>query len=88
MHEEISNNKIWYQNTAKAYLSRYFHFNIPFNNCTQATRWNALVIKVGVVCMGVGVSMQLKEEIAWAIDTRLWIISNKMLFKIVILLIS
>ena len=26
----------------------------------------------------------LKEELAWVIDKRLWIISNKMLFKIVL----
>ena len=33
---------------------------------------------------GVHVSKRLKEELAWAIDKRLWVISNKMLFKTVI----
>ena len=32
----------------------------------------------------VHVSKSLKEELAWAIDKRLQLISNKMLFKIVI----
>ena len=34
--------------------------------------------------VNVRVSKSLKEELAWAIDKRLWIISTKMLFKIVI----
>ena len=38
-----------------------FSLNIDY---TQATRWSALVIKVSVVCMGVHVSLCLKEELA------------------------
>ena len=34
--------------------------------------------------VNVGVSKNLKEGLVWAIDKRLWLISNKMLFKIVI----
>ena len=34
-------------------VSHYFHINIPLNNCTQATRWSALIIKVDLVCLGV-----------------------------------
>ena len=40
-------------------------------------------IKVGVVYMNVHVSKCLKE-LVWATDKRLWVISNKMLFKTVI----
>ena len=43
---------------------------------------------MGVVCVGVGISRDLKEELAWVIDKQLQIISNKMLFKIVIPLIN
>ena len=38
-------------------------------------------IKVGVVYVKVRVSKRFKEELDWAIDKRLWVISNKMLFK-------
>ena len=41
-------------------------------------------IKVGVAYMNVCVSKQLKEELAWAIDKWLRVISNKMLFKTVV----
>ena len=34
---------------------------------------------------GIHECMHLKAELAWAIDKRLWVISNKMLFKTVIL---
>ena len=34
--------------------------------------------------MNVRVSEHLKEELAWTIDKRHWVISNKMLFKTVI----
>ena len=44
------------------------------NSCIQATRQNTSVIKVGAVCMGVGISRHLKEELAWAIDKRLQLI--------------
>ena len=33
---------------------------------------------------GVCVSRLLKEELAWVIDKRLWVISNKMLFKTIL----
>ena len=39
----------------------------------------ALVIKVGVVDIDVRISSHLKEELAWAVDKRLWIISTIML---------
>ena len=45
---------------------------------------SASVIKVGVAYVNVRVSKSLKEELAWAIDKRLRVISNKMLFKTVI----
>ena len=38
-------------------------------------------VKVGVVYVNVRISKWLKEELAWAIDKRLQVISNKMLFK-------
>ena len=44
-------------------------------------RWSASVIKVGVVDVDVHVSSHLKEELTWAIDKRLWVISTIMLFK-------
>ena len=37
-----------------------------------------LVIKVGVVDVDVHVSSHLKEELAWAVDKRLRVISTKM----------
>ena len=39
---------------------------------------------MGVAYMNIRVSKLLKEELAWAIDQGLRIISNKMLFTIVI----
>ena len=45
------------------------------------TRRSASVIKVGVVDVDVGVSSHIKEELTWAIDKRLWVISTIMLFK-------
>ena len=35
---------------------------------------------MGVVCMGVHVVRQLTEELVWATDKWLWVISNIMLF--------
>ena len=40
-------------------------------------------IKVGMAYVNVRISKQLQEELTWAIDKRLWVISNKMLFKTV-----
>ena len=37
-----------------------------------------------MACMGVNVSRRLKEELAWATDKWLQVISNIMLFKTVI----
>ena len=39
-------------------------------------------MKVGVVDIDACISSHLKEELAWAIDRRLWVISTKILFKI------
>ena len=41
----------------------------------------ASIIKVGVVDIFVWVLSHLKEELAWAADKRLWVISTIMLFK-------
>ena len=40
--------------------------------------------KVGVASVNIHVSRRLKEELAWVIDKRLWVISNKILFKTVV----
>ena len=48
----------------------------------------ASVIKVGVIDMDECVLSHLKEELAWAIDKRLWVISTIKLFKTVIVLKS
>ena len=45
---------------------------------------SASVIKVGVAYVNVRVSKSLKEELAWAIDKQLRVVSNKMLFKTII----
>ena len=37
-------------------------------------------MKVGVVKVDVRISSQLKEELAWAVDKQLWVISPVMLF--------
>ena len=44
------------------------------------TRWDASVIKVGVVDVDVHVSSRLKEELDWAADKWLQVISTIMLF--------
>ena len=54
------------------------------SRCIQVTRQGASVIKVGVAYVNIRVSRHLKEELAWAIDKWLRIISNKMLIKTVI----
>ena len=43
-------------------------------------------IKVGMAYVNVRVLKCLQEELVWAIDKQLPVISNKMLFKTVILL--
>ena len=43
-----------------------------------------LSYKVGVAYVNVRVSRRLEEELGWAIDKQLRLISNKMLFKTVI----
>ena len=54
------------------------------SSCTSVTRRSASVIKVGVAYVDIHVSRRLKEELAWVIDKRLRVISNKMLFKTVV----
>ena len=56
------------------------------SSCTRVGRRRTSVIKVGVAYMNAHVSRHLKEELAWAIDKRLWVTSNKMVFKTVTLL--
>ena len=51
------------------------------NSCTEITRQSASVIKVGVVDIDVCILSHLKEELTWAIDKRLQVISTIMLFK-------
>ena len=40
-----------------------FTLTFLLNSCTQAARWSASAIKMGVVCMGVCVSRCLKERV-------------------------
>ena len=54
------------------------------SSCTRETIWSASVIRVGVAYVNVRVSRRLKEELAWAIDKRLRLIINAILFKTVI----
>ena len=65
-------------------IRRQFTVIVVKNNCTSVTRLSASVIKVGVAYVNVRVSRRLKEELAWTIDKRLRVVSNKMLFKTVI----
>ena len=51
---------------------------------TRETIRSASVIRVGVAYANVRVSGRLKEELDWAIDKRLRLIINTMLFKTVI----
>ena len=60
------------------------HYNSRKGSYTSVTRRSASVIKVGVAYVNVCISRRLKEELAWVIDTRLGVISNKMLFKTVV----
>ena len=52
-------------------INGYFHFNIPFKQ-----------LYTGVVCVSICVSKCLKEELAWAIDKRLQVISNKIVIPL------
>ena len=64
-----------------ALYNRYFTIIVIYNSCSEVTRRSASVIKVGVVDIDVRVSSHLKEELTWAIDKRLRVISTIMLFK-------
>ena len=57
------------------------HCNSHLNICSKVTGQSASVIKVGVVDIDVRISSHLKEELTWAIDKQLWIISTIMLFQ-------
>ena len=50
-------------------------------NCKLILPWP---YRVGVAYVNVRISRRLKEELGWAIDKRLRLIINKMLFKTVI----
>ena len=50
-------------------------------SCSYVIRWRVSVIKVGVVEVDVRVSSHLKEELIWAIDKQLQVISTIMLSK-------
>ena len=56
----------------------YHHGNFLIKNMNPT---NSGLIKVGVVDLDVRVSSYLKEELTWAVDKRLWVISTIMLFK-------
>ena len=53
------------------------HCNSNYNSCSEVTRWSFSIIKVGVV----DVESHLKEELTWAIDKQLQVISTIMLFE-------
>ena len=65
-------------------ISRSFTVTVVKSSCTSVTRRSASVIKVGMAYVNIRVSRRLKEELAWGIDKRLRVISNKMLFKTVV----
>ena len=50
--------------------------NNHLSSCIYVKRWKASVIKVGVVDVDVHVLSHLKEELAWAVDKWLRIIST------------
>ena len=57
------------------------HCNSHLNSCSEVARRSSSVIKVGVVDIDVRVLSHLNEELTWAIDKRLRVISTVMLFK-------
>ena len=62
----------------KALLRLHSHLKqLPISNKTKCFSYKG-------VCVGVHVSRRLKEELAWATDKWLQVISNTMLFKTVI----
>ena len=65
-------------------IRRSFTVTVIKSSCTRVTRRSASVINVGVAYGNVRVSKSLREELAWAIDKGLRVVSNKMLFKTVI----
>ena len=48
---------------------------------SYSTRWNASVVKVGVVDVDIHILSHLKEELAWTADKYPHVISTIMLFK-------
>ena len=48
------------------------------SSCSEVTQQSASVIKVGVVDIDVCVWSHLKEELTWAIDKWIWVISTIM----------
>ena len=50
--------------------------NSHLKSCSEVTQRSTSVIKVGVVDVDVRVSSHLKEELTWAIDKQLQVISS------------
>ena len=65
-------------------ISCYFHFNIPFKQLYTSYKTECFNYKGGYGVHGLMHIEAFKEELAWVIDKRLQVISNKMLFKTVI----
>ena len=62
----------------------HFYSHLKQLHVHKVTRQSTSVIKVGVACVGGCVLRQLKEELAWATDKWVWVISKILLFKTVI----
>ena len=60
------------------------HFYNHLKQLYISSKTGSSVIKVSVAYVYVPISRCLKQELAWATDKLLWVISNIMLFKTVI----
>ena len=56
------------------------HCNYHFKQLWVNNKMERFSLKVGVVEVGVRILSHLKEELAWVVDKRLWVISTIMLF--------
>ena len=81
----IDAHRVNYPNKSQLVLYKaLIHCNSRQKQLYFSNKMELFSIKVDVAYVNVSVSKQLKEKLAWAIDKRLQIITNKMLFKTVI----
>ena len=71
--ESAALRSLFFGQVSVAAIVRFTKINLP--------NFEWYLIKVGVVDVDIRISSHLKEELAWAVDKQLRIISTIMLFK-------